>query len=63
MAKKKENIKPVRNKKPKHKLKITYEILPSGALKKNICNSSSAKTSADRWDEILDICAEAILDD
>ena len=61
---KKEKIrKSVSNKKQRNPLKITYEILPPGSLRKNICNSCSAKTSTDRWDEIIDICAEVILED
>lgn len=47
-----------RPKRSRKKLKISCEILPSGALKRS--PSTFAQTPEERWDEILDICGGII---
>ena len=58
MNKKKILKKSHNRKKSKRKLTITYEILPSGILTRNSENLS--KSPRERWEEIINICAEAI---
>ncbi|MBU4000548.1 hypothetical protein KKG29_05280 [Patescibacteria group bacterium] len=47
-----------KQKKVKKKYNITYEILPPATLKRN--PACFTQTPADRWEEIIDICAEII---
>lgn len=49
-----------RPRKPRKKFNISYEILPPGTLKRN--PSSLAKAPAQRWEEVIDICAEIVAD-
>ena len=56
--KKEKTKKGVRSKRVRKKFNITCEILLPGTLKRN--PSCFAQTPAERWEEIIDICAEVI---
>ena len=58
MNKKEKTKKGVRSKKVKKKFDITCEILPPGTLKRN--PSRFSQTPLERWEEIIDICADVI---
>jgi len=60
MNKKEKTKKGKRYKKIKRKkcIHITYDILPSGTLERN--PSSFTQTPKERWEEIVDICADVI---
>jgi hypothetical protein len=45
----------------KKALVITCEILPPGSLRRN--STEPLKTHKDRWEEIVEICAETIAED
>ena len=47
---------------PRHrKIKISYEILPPGTLKRNSLNN--VNTPKNRWEEIIDVCVRVVFRD
>lgn len=56
----KNRVKSARGRKLRTDLKITCEILPPGTLKRK--GRKKRLSQKDRWDEIVDICAEVIGD-